>query len=138
MYSGLLFVVVVVYYLVQGPKRHRKRELAERAYRKQYRKKVLAERDYIIQLNPTPFTPLVREKRVEYIVNNRKIPCAFERYYYIKLNMPLPVMTIEPSTIERHYHQILLDNKLDVKALNDVEAAKNFFNDRMYYLSQLN
>ena len=78
------------------------------------------------------------KKQLEYIVNERKIPCAFERYYYIKLNMPLPVLMIEPETIKRHYQHLIQDDSLDTKNLNDIEAANKFFNDRLAYLSYLN
>ena len=124
MYSGLLIVIVATYYLVQIAKRDHKLAFAERAYRK--------------QLNSAPTIPIEPEKRLEYIVNSKKIPCAFERYYYVKLKMPLPVMKIEPDIIERHYQQRLQDNELDINILNDVEAANRFFIDRIEYLSYLN
>ena len=93
---------------------------------------------YREQLNPAVPFPLVPEKRLEYIVNSKKIPCAFERYYYIKLNMPLPIIKLEPDIIERHYQKRLKEDTIDIGTLNDVEAAQKFFNDRIGYLSHQN
>ena len=90
------------------------------------------------QLTNSSPTKLVSENKVEYIVNYKKIPCAFERYYYVKLKMPLPIIRIDPEVIERHYQIRLQDKETDASTLIDVEAANRFFIDRLAYLSHLN
>ena len=77
-------------------------------------------------------------KQLEYIVNDRKIPCTFERYYFDRLHMPTPAPQIDMAVINRYYSLRLIGDKLDRQALNDVEAAQKFFNDRIGYLSCLN
>ena len=131
MYSGVFVVIAVIYFVVKLANKYDK--LANRNG-----KLVLTEGVYRKQVNPEPPIPLVPEKSIEYVVNSKKIPCTFERYYYIKLNMALPVINIDPASIERHYQRKLQDNTLDISTINDVEAANRFFIDRLNYLSNLN
>ncbi len=123
MTSGIFLVILVVYHLF-------------RAFTKD--NDTSAEEAYQVQLNPASPAQLNPERKLEYIVNNKQIPCAFERYYYVKLKMPLPIIRIDPEVIERHYQIRLQDKETDANTLNDVEAANRFFIDRMGYLSHLN
>lgn len=82
--------------------------------------------------------PLPEEKRLEYLVNNKKIPCAFERYYYVILGMPLPVIRIDRDVVERHYEYKANDTGISTATRQDIEAANIFFNDRINYVSHLN
>lgn len=93
---------------------------------------------YQQQLNPVSPGQLLPEKRIEYIVNNKSIPCPFERYYYIKLKMPLPIISIEQEAIERHYQDRMQNKEQEASNINDIEAANKFFTDRINYFSHLN
>ena len=136
MYFGGFLIIVAVYFVAKLVNRYEKLILPEGAYRTEstYR----TEGAYRNQVNPKPPILLVPEKSIEFVVNSKKIPCAFERYYYVKLNIALPVTYIDPASIERHYQRKLQDNKLDISTLNDVEAANRYFIDRLKYLSSLN
>ncbi len=78
------------------------------------------------------------QKRLEYIVNNNKIPCTFERYYYIKLGLPLPILKIDLDVVERQYERKVQDAEIGTVQYQEVEAANKYFIDRLNYLSHLN
>ncbi len=79
-----------------------------------------------------------RGKQVQYIVNDIKIPCSFERYYFDRLHMPFPIISIDATVINRYYEFRLYGDKLDTQTKIDVEAAKIFFFDRIHYMHSLN
>lgn len=81
---------------------------------------------------------VVPKKKINYYVNNRLIPCHFERYYYLKLGMALPIMRVDEDVLERHYHRKMFEKIEDIDAVKDLEAAQAFFNDLIQYTSYLN
>lgn len=78
------------------------------------------------------------KKRLEYIVNNNKIPCTFDRYYYVKLGLPLPIIKIDRDVVERQYERKVQEAEVGTVQHKEVEAANGFFSDRLNYLSHLN
>ena len=78
------------------------------------------------------------EKKLQYIVNGETIPCPFERYYYLKLGMALPILRIDRDVVERHYQRKVADKTIDPRNRNRIEAANLFLNDRLNYLEYLN
>lgn len=82
MTSGIFLVILVVYHLFRGFTKDNDTS---------------AEEAYQVQLNPASPAQLNPERKLEYIVNNKQIPCAFELYYYVILKMPLPIIRIDPK-----------------------------------------
>ena len=125
--AGFVFWAFIFLYWMS--RNDRKSALPERA---------LLKSEYDKLAIPTIPISLEQERRLEYIVNGRKIPCTFERYYYIKLGMALPIMRIDRDVIERQYQRKVSDTSNDVAQSPDIEAANQYFTDRLNYLEHLN
>ena len=80
----------------------------------------------------------VQQRPIEYMVNDKKIPCAFDRFYFERLHIPYPDKPIEFTTIARHHAMRVAGDKLDADILCEVDAAALFFRDRFNYMSYLN
>lgn len=90
--------------------------------------------------SPFVFDEIVDEEvknartRIKYIANGKEIPCDLQRYYYVKLGLPLPIMRIDRDVISRAY-EIKLASELEGNSDLDIVAAGNFFEDRITYLN---
>lgn len=72
--------------------------------------------------------------KIKYIANGKEILCDLQRYYYLKLGLPLPIMRIDRDVITRAY-ETKLATELEDKSHGDMVAAAHFFDDRIMYLS---
>ncbi|MEI8279710.1 MAG: hypothetical protein WCG87_08085 [Bacteroidota bacterium] len=72
--------------------------------------------------------------RIKYIVNGKEILCDLQRYYYVKLGLPLPIMRIDRDVISRAY-EIKLASELEGNSDLDIVAAGYFFEHRIAYLN---
>lgn len=72
--------------------------------------------------------------KIKYIANGKELLCDLNRYYYLKLGLPLPIMRIDRDVITRAY-EIKLAAEVEDNSDLDIVAAGNFFEDRIMYLS---
>jgi hypothetical protein len=72
--------------------------------------------------------------KIKYISNGRQLLCDLQRYYYLKLGLPLPIMRIDRDVIVRAY-ETKLATELEDNSDVDIVAAGHFFEDRIAYLN---
>ena len=72
--------------------------------------------------------------KIKYIANGKDLLCDLNRYYYLKLGLPLPIIRIDRDVIVRAY-ETKLATELEGNSDLDIVAAGNFFEDRIMYLS---
>jgi hypothetical protein len=72
--------------------------------------------------------------KLKYIANGKKLLCDLNRYYYLKLGLPLPIIRMDRDVIVRAYEKKMATDVDDNSDL-DIVAAGNFFADRIAYLS---
>ena len=72
--------------------------------------------------------------KIKYIANGKEILCDLQRYYYLKLGLPLPIIRIDRDVIVRAY-ETKLASEIEDKSDEDIVAAGYFLDDRIMYMT---